>query len=415
MTVRGLRRPCRDHHGNGIARRLQGRPRLIDAAMSGMGAALFCLDWINSVGLTVQDHVQNALLMIFTVLLPFNPTICSIIITLLSLAMAYALPAATIYWLFSTPCLLALIFLAKSVRRPIPTAIIFFIMQLLAATGTITHNEELRSLILGYQPLIIAWAIGTLLGCAIEVQRKRTIAEEKASHRSEQLRVLHVLHDSVANDLVYAVTQCKSLRTELTDRGSIAKTDDVITALESGLAQLRQQIIEPAKRDIETIDKPGTDAGHIQTPDTQACIHSTMRTIEQRLRQCGFAGKPQISGNLSVIREEVIDVIDMTIHELGGNIIKYGEPGAYALAINVSADGTVTIVSSNRYRPRTDAPCWSSTSDTCHTPILLSNRLRSIGGSMSVSREDGEWTACVCIPDAYRDKAWQHTDEDDNR
>ena len=376
--------------------------------MSGMGTILFCLDWIDSVGLTAQDHVQNALLLILTVLLPFNPTICSIILMFLSLVMAYALPTANIYWLFSTPCLLAMVFLGKSVRQPIPTAIIFFIMQLLASTGTFMHNEELRSLILGYQPLIIAWTIGTFLGCSVEEQRKKAIEEEKASRRSDQLRVLHVLHDSVANDLVYAVAQCKLLRTELTDETSIAKNDDIITSLESCLTQLRQQVIEPAKRDVKTIDKPSIEVGRMRKPDAQARIHGTIRTIEQRLQQCGFAGNPQVSGNLSTIREDVIDVIDMAIHELGGNIIKYGEPGAYALAIGVSTDGAVTIVSSNRYRPRTDEACQPSAPITSQAPILLADRLQSVGGTISVGEEDGEWTIYICIPDA-RDEERRRT------
>lgn len=396
---------------------IQGRLQLITVAMSGMGAALFGLDWIDSIGLTVQDHVQNALLMIFTLLLPLNPIICSTIIILLSLAMAYILPAANIYWLFSTPCLLALVFLGKSVRRPIPTAITFFVIQLLASTGTITHNEELRALTLGYQPLIIAWVIGTFLGCAIEAQRKRAIAEEQAAHRSEQLRMLHVLHDSVANDLVYAAAQCKSLRTELTDETSLAKTDDIITALESGLTQLRQQIIEPTKRDIETIDKPHTEAERIPQSDAQMRIHNTTRTIEQRLQQCGFVGNPQIKGDLTAIREDIIDVIDMTIQELGGNIIKYGEPSTYALVIDISADGTVTIVSSNRYRPRTDEADQPSTPATSHVPVLLADRLRSVGGNMSVSDEEGEWTVYICIPSTYKKlrRAWPHANRYDRQ
>ncbi|MCH9275603.1 hypothetical protein JS533_004855 [Bifidobacterium amazonense] len=379
-----------------------GLERGLCIAISWMGAALFALDWLNGIDLTASDQMKNAALMVLMLLLPFNPAVLGGAIVALSLALAYAIPVASIYWLFTIPCYVAAIVLGQLVRRPIPAIVVFCATQLLAMFGTVARQEGLRQFAFTYQSLVIAWAIGTFLGYAIDVQKRRTANEEKAQYRAKQLRILHILHDSVANDIVYALAQSKTLRDGLTDDEQLARADDIIAVLESGLAQLRRQVIEPTKLEVtETEDPAGGDRGDLESQiDASVRLHRTVQMIGQRLRQRGFVGSPQVNGDVAAVRGDVLGVIGLCVHELGGNMVKYGRAGEYAFVVDVSRDGTVTIAASNLCRTDAAGTGRPATPPTNGGLTLLRDELRSVGGSMSVSAEDGEWTVYIRIPDA---------------
>lgn len=66
------------------------------------------------------------------------------------------------------------------------------------------------------QPISLAWCIGTLIKNTIIIEQQNTKEAERESYRVHQINMLHILHDTIANDLVYTIIELRRVNTEIT-------------------------------------------------------------------------------------------------------------------------------------------------------------------------------------------------------
>ncbi|MBT1171781.1 hypothetical protein JS528_00075 [Bifidobacterium sp. MA2] len=358
-----------------------------------------CVEWVNSVGLTPLMHVQNALMIMLLALLPLWPLQMSLGIAALC-PVLYAVSADS-YWLVCNPFLLAVILLGRRWGRYASALPAVLLTQILSLVGTLLANEPLRGITFMLEPMAISWLIGTLMRYAAQAQGEQVAAEQRVRHRESQLKMLHVLHDSVANDLVYAVSRSRSLATRLRSRNEIEDLEEIIGVLESALMEIRQQIIMPVRDQLDehpTIgDVRSNDAG--SDADAPPEFGRNLTLIKRRLDKQGFYGTPQVVGDPTRIDGRTARILNLCIREIGGNIAKYGRPGEYALVVSIADDGT-TVISSNTCRDAGPANGVENAGITSSGSglTMLRGELHDAGGTISTGKEDGEWSVYVFIP-----------------
>lgn len=352
--------------------------------------SLHIFDWYGGVDLPVYEHVEYAIVLILTLMVPTHPTIISSILFLTCVIMSYnPFQPINISWITCYPSLFAVIVLASQ-WGDILSSILFIgdvqVISLLDSSGI----PIFRGIPYIIMPISTAWCIGTLLRYSLVLERQKTTIHEKELHRAEQSKLLHLLHDSVANNLVYAIIELRKIRPSSVSSVESIHLQNVIDTLENTLDQLREQAITPMKQRISTGGKNNTS--YVTVVSHPHDVKEAIYIIAQQLKKCDFTGYPQCEGDPSRLNSAQTTLLTHCIREIGGNIVKYGKPGEYALSIQCSED-CVTIISSNCIRTEAFPQRQS------HNGLsLLRDDIRSCGGSISYTAEDNEWSIYLRIP-----------------
>lgn len=252
--------------------------------------------------------------------------------------------------------------------------------------------QNLQSFLFTYQPAIIAWVLGVFLGRSIDLQLKNSVIEEKSRYRENQLKTLHILHDSIANDLVYAISRSHALEKCLTTSNEITLTNDIVSTLETSLIELRREVIQPAKDELN-----GMNISSVRAHDVYSHVSLLKQDLENsrfRLRSHGFIGAPQLIGDVGLLDDDLATLVDSCVKEISGNILKYGFPSDYALVVNIM-DDDVSIISSNTVSAQHVKDRVSSSNSGL---AILSDEVKQRGGNVIFGVEDKEWSIYVTIP-----------------
>lgn len=119
------------------------------------------------------------------------------------------------------------------------------------------------------QPISLAWCIGTLIKNTIIIEQQNTKEAERESYRVHQINMLHILHDTIANDLVYTIIELRRVNTEITLLPMKKQIHNIIDILENALSQLRGIVIPSLKGQVLTT--------------TDIAVHSSINTTLQVL------------------------------------------------------------------------------------------------------------------------------------
>ncbi|MBW3094802.1 hypothetical protein KIH75_05510 [Bifidobacterium sp. 64T4] len=229
---------------------------------------------------------------------------------------------------------------------------------------------------------------------------RQRLADREIAYRKEQLRMMHTLHDSVANTLSYAVLLCRSEQGEHDER--------VERLVEQALKALRSEVIVPVTNRIDDTDAQSMGAlSKASMPDTSRDddrsrtgeVRAVLKEVSDRLAALGFTGEAMLIDRGGCPTRQWGRLVCTIVGELGSNIAKHAVPGDYAMTVVIDADRT-TIMSSN------GCGDGSRVGKTCGEGVLssgfglrdLSNIVRNAGGTAEWCTEDGEWSIAIELP-----------------
>ena len=262
----------------------------------------------------------------------------------------------------------------------------------------------------GYVPDCLSWLASLApyciaLFCGLMVREwqnllvRQRLAEREIAYRKEQLRMVHTLHDSVANTLSYAVLLCRNRQGEQDER--------IEHLLEQALRALRSDVIAPVAKRIDDDDEQAIGTAlEARLPDAdrdddRSCmddVRAALKETSDRLSALGFTGEAILidrGGNPVRRWSESVCAI---VCELGSNIAKHAVPGNYALTVVTDADQT-TIMSSNDcddgHMPKEERD--EALSSGFGLGDLL-NAAHNAGGTAEWCREGNEWSIAIELP-----------------
>lgn len=300
------------------------------------------------------------------------------------------------YYLNISPIVLACAVLGSRLGKIKSSFIATIVVYLAGFVFSIYKMEDLREIFFTVSPMVLWWLIGSLVVSSIDFARQKIVIQHQMEQRDERLRILHILHDSVANDLVYAISRSRMLKTD--GNSQINDTvDDIVSTLEIALSELRRDIIEPTKHSLDQDDHSLQHEYPYVASVTD--VRKELAIAKMRLSKHGFIGIPQINGDISTMDDAVSSLLSSCIKELTGNMIKYGQPGDYALGVDVSDDEMMVIASN------TISPLYAGERSVFSSNVgleSLTNELEQHGGTLSATVEDGEWSVCITLPLAKR-------------
>ena len=195
--------------------------------------------------------------------------------------------------------------------------------------------------------------------------------------------MLHILHDTIANDLVYTIIELRRVNTEITLLPMKKQIHNIIDILENALSQLRGIVIPSLKGQVLTT----TDIA------VHSSINTTLQVLSRNLEKNGFIGHIYLHGNLNELQIRYRILLNYCIQELGGNIIKHGLPGIFTLSIKITND-SISIISSNiEHHRNKQSNKFSGTGLT-----LLKDEIEKHKGRVLFASEDNEWSIYINIP-----------------
>lgn len=394
-----------------------------------------CAAWLVAVWTDGNVHALLAsipagwplpVLVILLIALPCAPQWCAVAVTACCAAcMVVPYAGPDINWLNSAPIWLALAVLGHHWRSLKLAGVVLVLGCLPECIGVITGNELALSSAPSAQGCAMWWCVGALVGALAATESDKAVARERSEQYAHRLRVLHVLHDSLANNLVYAVLRCRALTAHDADSDAIhAGIGEIEGILKRCLAQLRQEVIVPERSaltaaGIETGNSIDTErCGRVSAESLSAALTPMLDELTRRLESQGWNGTAHLSGDCRCADAEHVRLVEASIRELGANMLKYGVPGAYALEVE-ACDDHVNVYSSNPVGKQAGKQAGKqvgkqvndSTGDSDNASdeatsaftsgcglALLRREIESVGGSLECVQENGEWSVCITIP-----------------
>lgn len=270
----------------------------------------------------------------------------------------------------------------------------------------------------------------------------------------ERLRLLHELHGSVAGSLTYAIWLCRELGDDRGDgQGGMdpsalrERACQVEGVLAQTLGTLRREVIDPTRRLVDehegTVAAPDGEAagrsGGNPTGEGESAadvdglagnaeigaivVERRMRQIADRLNTVGLRCETLTRGDLTVMGAARLDLMVRIIDEMGNNMLKYASPGPCAIAVTMMSDGSGARIWSSNMCAGAGAAGGADTSggladgssvgpeppDGSASPVddplsggvglpLMRRSLKPYGGTVTASREEGEWSIAVMLP-----------------
>ncbi len=383
-------------------------------------AAWVCAGWLYAEyafrsGVRIPVGWPVVALVALLVVLPCAPVVFSIaVIACCVVCTVVPFAGADVNWLNAVPMWLALAVLGYRCGSSKALVVALVAGTVPSCFATVTGNELAASIAPTVQTCAIWWCIGSMVAVLGHAERDKAVAQERSEQYEHRLRILHILHDSLANDLVYALLQCRSITSRGIDGAdatdatggkadadeSHANIGEIERTLERCLTRLRQDVITPERA---ALDEAGVVA--VNSPDStpvsggeRVSLHAALAPVlaetTRQLKSQGWNGVAHLNGECSDVDGETVRLVEACVRELESNIAKYGDPGTYALEVE-ACDDHVNIYSSN---PVSGTGATSPALTSNCGLSLLQNRIEHVGGSMEYAREDGEWTICIAIP-----------------
>jgi signal transduction histidine kinase len=251
-------------------------------------------------------------------------------------------------------------------------------------TGGIDYNPSIPVLACSY---IGAFFVGFAIRWKIQTEQRKTdlaIAQEQVRRQQKRLKEIHILHDSIAGAMTYAILLCR--------KKEPSESSDTLPQIEQVLMQalheLRTQIISPMTDELKTDKEEDADELFQQHIEAQC----------KRLRILGFTGTPIIRGNLNAMDKSLLPSLQTVCTEILNNIAKHGKPGAFAFILSVGPDA-VRIFASNLYNA-----AMNSAPENHYGTALIQDFAQQHNGTMTINSENEEWSLSLTIPLAHQVK-----------
>lgn len=245
-------------------------------------------------------------------------------------------------------------------------------------TGGIDYNPSIPVLACSY---IGAFCVGFAVRWKAQTAQRKmdlAIAQEQVRRQQKRLKEIHILHDSIAGAMTYAILLCRKKES--------SESSDTLTQIEQVLMQalheLRTQIISPMTDELKT-DKE---------EDTHKLFQQHIEAQCRRLRTLGFTGTPIIRGNLSAMDKSLLPPLQTVCTEILNNIAKHGKPGAFAFVLSIESD-EVRIFASNLY-----SDAMNNVPENHYGTTLIQDFAQQHNGTMTINSENEEWSLSLAIP-----------------
>lgn len=380
-------------------------------------AAWVCAGWLYAdyafrSGVRIPVGWPVVALVALLVVLPCAPVVFSVaVIACCVVCTVVPFAGADVNWLNAVPMWLALAVLGYRCGSLKALIGVLAAGAVPSCFAIVAGDELAASIAPTVQTCVIWWCIGSMVAVLGRAERDKAAAKERSEQYEHRLRILHILHDSLANDLVYTLLQCRSIASHdvdgADDTGGKADADETYASigeiertLDRCLTRLRQDVIVPERAALDeagivAVSAPGSAP---VSGDERVSLHAALAPVlaetTRQLKSQGWNGTAHLNGECPDADGETVRLIEACVRELGSNIAKYGDPGTYALEVE-ACDDHINIYSSNPVSGTGAAsPAFTS---NCGLS-LLQNRIEHVGGSMEYAREDGEWTICIAIP-----------------
>lgn len=380
-------------------------------------AAWVCAGWLYAdyafrSGVHIPVGWPVIVLTALLVVLPCAPVMFSVAVIACCIVCTVVPFAGTdVNWLNAVPMWLALAVLGYRCGSLKALIVVLAAGAVPSCFAVVTGNELAASIAPSVQICAIWWCIGSMVAVLGRAERDKAAAKERSEQYEHRLRILHILHDSLANDLVYALLQCRSIAShgvdDADDIGGRADADEshanigeIERTLERCLTRLRQDVIAPERAALDevgvgVVSSPGTAS---TSGDERVSLHAALTPVlaetTRLLKSQGWSGAAHVNGECPDMDWETVRLAEACVRELGTNIAKYGDPGTYALEVEACGDH-INMYSSN---PVSDAGATSPMLTSNCGLTLLRHQVEHVGGSMEYAREDGEWNICIAIP-----------------
>lgn len=380
--------------------------------------------WSWRAGAHVLPDVPVAAMTVLLVVLPCAPVAVSLaVVACGGLFVALPVPGPDVNWLSSVPVCLALAVLGHRWRSAWSVAAALVLGCLPGLLGAVSGFGPLSEAASSVQACAMWWCVGAMAGRAVDAERAGAVRDERSRQREHRLRMLGLLHDSLANDLVGALLRCRAVVSRRdVDVTALAGMREVGDILERSLTRLREDVLAPERALLDggagpVGAGPEDSAGDGAVPTPGPCLSATAAELDRWLESRGWKGLVRVSGDLSDVDAASVRLAERCVRELGVNMLKHGSPGAFALEVDVDGDRIRVFASNPVARgpagrdavgrgsvPATDGrggacgPCPESVLSSDCGLALLRRELDRRGGSLRWADESGEWTVYAVIP-----------------
>ena len=248
--------------------------------------------------------------------------------------------------------------------------------------GDVDYNPSIPVLACSY---IGAFFVGFAVRWKVQTEQRKAnlaIAQKQVQHQQKRLREIHILHDSIAGAMTYAILLCRKEETS----GSNDTLAQIEQILIQALHELRTQIISPMAEELE----PNIEE------DTHRLFQQHIEAQCRRLGTLGLTGTPIIRGDLSAVDESVLPPLRTVCTEILNNIAKHGKPGPFAFILSVESD-EVRIFASNPY-----SDVMNKKIENHYGIALIQDFVKQNKGTMTINSENEEWSLSLIIPITHR-------------
>lgn len=242
-----------------------------------------------------------------------------------------------------------------------------------------------------------------IIGCAIRLHQNQKRAINQLTIHKWKEEIAEELHDIVCNDLTYAIHQINLLKNE---NPNSQRNPEI--AENMALLDIRDSLIEALSCSRTAITTLRKDDGSCSTSEIDITTINIIELLEQermKLAKAGFDGIIAADGsdNLTTTPGKSI-IIKQLIKEIFGNILKHADPShgyvitAYvnASTLHISASDTPLLKNSTSKHPQDNATNNQFGNGTgIHS---YQTRLAALGGELSISASDDQWTLEAAIP-----------------
>lgn len=373
-----------------------------------LGIAVLVMLWdvvamCNTIGLTPVEYTEFEVICVLLVLIPWRPA--PIALTILGISAVFGLRTMPDYYstflLGDASSLFACFIIGTTWGKPRRIGIAVSVSTLVILVMRQLHLDVVYGYCYLLWEFLLAWLIGAIAHHTLELEYRYGTVMERDKQRERQLQTMHVLHDTVANNLVYGIMQCRAIRTSDDGQVQLGKVQELQSTLEDTLCVLRTDVITPIKNETSEQADHGARAGdriHAQSSSisSAATLEKTIQRCQDKLDQCGFHGSIELDTGSNSLTAAECSMVSSCIAELSGNIMKHGAPGEYVIALSISADD-ISIVSSNQCAEvdGEESTEWGM--------ALLRRQVDMFDGSVNAAREANEWSVHIEIPRRSRD------------
>lgn len=234
-------------------------------------------------------------------------------------------------------------------------------------------------------------------GFLLRLHKEHDYTIKKLNIHRLQEKTATELHDIVCNDLTYALYQLNCIRNDLSSSATQRSFDiDQLDGTQSSI----EEALHYTRAAIATLSE--SDAG---SRFTQTSISINIAPIiekqKTKLAKTGFIGTV-ITSNINELATDNHrkPLIEGFIRETFGNILKHADP-TQGYVVTIQGGATSLSISATDIPLARQNAIHSDKSPDHHQGTGLQSyqtRLAALGGKLSISTEDGQWSMEATVP-----------------